>query len=312
MVKIGLVNIDVSHPLAFSEILLKENRARYTAIYNDGFRGDDEVDAFVEKLGLNKCANIDELAEQTDIGFIQGCNWDLHLDHAMPFISRGKPVFIDKPIVGNIQDCMRLEKLVSEGAVVLGSSSMRYAQEIIDFVNLPTAERGDIINIFGTCGIDEFNYGIHVVESIGGFIDAPAESTIFTGRATVNGNICETYTVNFASGATATFHTMSGGWLPCNFLVTTTNGVYNINVDVSMVYKALLDRIWDYMETGENALADVSALCESIKILLAGRISRENGGGTVKLSDIPTDDPGFDGHAFAVGYAANAKKIYLD
>ena len=38
MIRIGAVNIDTSHPLAFSEYLLKGNRARYVAVYNDGFR----------------------------------------------------------------------------------------------------------------------------------------------------------------------------------------------------------------------------------------------------------------------------------
>ena len=52
MIKIGVVNIDTSHPLAFSEILLKENRARYAAVFNDGFRGDDEVESFIKKRGL--------------------------------------------------------------------------------------------------------------------------------------------------------------------------------------------------------------------------------------------------------------------
>lgn len=311
MIKIGVVNIDVSHPLAFSEVLLQENRARYTAVYNDGFRGDDEVEAFMKKRGLVRYASIDELAGQTDIGFIQGCNWDLHLEHAMPFIRQGKPVFIDKPIVGSIKDCGRLKTLVADGAVVLGSSSLRYASEIVDFLAIPESERGEIINVFGTCGVDEFNYGIHVVESICGLIDSDAEDVRFSSRATVGGNICDTYTISFSSGATATYHAMKGAWLPCYFLVTTTTGVYNINVDVANVYKALLDRICDYMETGKSILADVPDLCHSIEIMLAGRISRQAGGIAVKLSDIPSNDPGFNGLAFFKEYADNAKKIYL-
>ena len=51
MIKIGLVNIDVSHPKMFSRYLAKGNRMRYAAVYNDGFRGEDEVNAFVEKAG---------------------------------------------------------------------------------------------------------------------------------------------------------------------------------------------------------------------------------------------------------------------
>ena len=51
MYRIGVVNLDVSHPKAFSEYLRKGNRARYAAVYNDGFRGDDEVAAFMDENG---------------------------------------------------------------------------------------------------------------------------------------------------------------------------------------------------------------------------------------------------------------------
>lgn len=313
MIRIGVVNIDVSHPLAFSDILLKESRARYVAVYNDGFRGDDEVEAFIQKRGLEKrCASLDELAECVDIGFIQGCNWDDHIRCAMPFIDRGKPVFIDKPIAGNMRDLARLEELATKGAVILGSSSLRYADEITAFLARDEAERGQIVNVFGTCGIDEFNYGIHVVESICSLMGDRAVSTCYGGTATVAGQVCDSFTVRFEKGATATYHTLSGNWLPCYFLITTTKGVFHVDVDVSKVYKAMLDRICDHMESGKSTLADVPTLCHAVRVMLAGRLSRENGGGAVALADIPMDDPGFDGGAFEMGYAAAAKKIYLD
>ena len=54
MIKIGVVNIDVSHPLMFSTVLNQGERARYVAVFNEGFRGDDEVKSFVKKQGLDK------------------------------------------------------------------------------------------------------------------------------------------------------------------------------------------------------------------------------------------------------------------
>ena len=57
MIKIGVVNIDTSHPKTFSQKLLAGERARYHAIYNDGFRGDDEVEAIIKHNGLYKRCN---------------------------------------------------------------------------------------------------------------------------------------------------------------------------------------------------------------------------------------------------------------
>jgi len=138
MIRIGLVNIDVSHPKAFSAYLRNGNRAKYVAVFNNGFREDDEVDGFIRTDGLEKrCKSIDELAEMVDIGFIQGCDWDKHIEQAMPFLNRGKPAFIDKPIVGKLSDCVKLEKLAAEGKVILGSSSARYANEVVAFRSKP-------------------------------------------------------------------------------------------------------------------------------------------------------------------------------
>jgi len=312
MIRIGVVNIDVSHPQAFSQYLNKGNRARYVAVYNDGFRGDDEVDSFIAKQGLEKrCRSIEELAEMVDIGFVQSCNWNNHIKQAMPFIKKGKPVFIDKPIVGSLADCIKLEALASDGAVILGSSSVRYAREIIEFKSRSEEERGQTVNIFGTTGVDEFNYGVHIVEAIGNLAGAGAVSCKFAGRGERDGKICETFFVRFADGATAVYNTFQSIWQPFEVVIMTTKATWQFRIDSAKVYPALLDRICDYMETGRNDLAPVKTLTESIRIMLAGRISRAQGGREMSLAEIPADDPGYDGNAFERGYAAKAAKIYL-
>ncbi|HZO86839.1 MAG TPA: Gfo/Idh/MocA family oxidoreductase [Chthonomonadaceae bacterium] len=312
MIRIGVVNIDTSHPLAFSKYLEQGNRARYVAVYNDGFRGDDEVEAFIRNHGLEKrCQSVEELADYVDIGFVQGCDWDQHLRHALPFIERGKPVFIDKPLVGYLADCKALENLADKGAVILGSSSARYAQEIADFLVQPESERGKILNVYGTAGVDEFNYGIHIVEAIGGVMGTGAVSTQFVGSGEAEGKRAETFFVRFADGRTAVYTLCHGVWQPFEMVIMTTKSTFQFRMDTSKIYAALLDRICDFMETGQNRMAPVNALTESVKIMLAGRLSRERGGGEVRLADIPADDPGYDGADFARGYAAAASKLYL-
>lgn len=312
MIKIGVVNIDTSHPLAFSEILLKENRARYYAIYNDSFRGDDEVDGFISKRGLEKrCRSIEELADCVDIGFIQSCNWDDHIKQALPFIERGKPVFLDKPLVGSIADCRKVEELAAKGAVILGSSSARYAEEIVNFQALPEEEAGKTVNVFVSCGVDEFNYGVHAIEIIGGLLGPDGVSTRFAGRAEVDGKKCETFLAKFKNGTTAIYNTFLGTWQPFEVVIQTTKQTYQFRVDSGKIYKALLDNICDYMETGNSKVVSVKDMTNSIKLMLAGRLSREQGGIEVNIADIPEDDPGFDGSLFKKEYAAAANKMYL-
>ncbi|MEA4823350.1 MAG: hypothetical protein VB111_04460 [Clostridiaceae bacterium] len=312
MIRIGVCNIDVSHPKAFTEILHKGDRARYVAIYNDGFRGDDEVDGFIKSAGLEKrCASMEELMACCDIGFVQDCNWDKHIGHAEPFLRAHKPVFIDKPVVGNVRDMAKLRRYIADGAVVVGSSSLRYAYDVQKFNALSPEERGEIISVYCTCGVDEFNYAIHTTEMIGGVLQG-AVSCAFLGSTDAAGKHAETYRVLYKSGATAVYTITHGVWQPCYMTVMTTKGTRVL--DGTGAYAPMLDNICTFMETGDRkkaGLADMEEVFEAVLIMLAGRISREQGGGYVRLDEIPADDPGFDGYEFEKGYAAAAKKIYL-
>ena len=103
-------------------------------------------DEFVEKFGISDiCSTPEDMIGKIDIAFIQSCNWDEHIKKALPFIKAGKPVYIDKPIVGNLKDCQYLEKLAEDGAVILGGSSLRYCP-----------------------GFDKYRHFFHPVSRLGG------------------------------------------------------------------------------------------------------------------------------------------------
>lgn len=51
MFRIGTVNIDTSHAPSFAEILQKGDVARYTCVYNDGFRTDEESTRLLRASG---------------------------------------------------------------------------------------------------------------------------------------------------------------------------------------------------------------------------------------------------------------------
>ena len=91
----------------------------------------------------------------------------------------------------------------------------------------------------------------------------------------------------------------------------TTTATHQFRVNVDDIYRALLDRICDFMESGKGDLASVDAIVDSVKIMLAGRMSREVGGGVVAIDNISETDAGYDGRAFEQGYASKAKKLYL-
>ena len=308
MIKIGVINIDTSHPWSFARILRKENRARYTAVYNDGFRTNEEVNEFIKEFNLEKkCNSVEELAKVVDIVFVQGCNWDKHLEYVESTIKLGKPVFIDKPIVGNLRDCIRLENLAKEGHAILGSSSVRYAQEFIDTKKTIEKNGEEIISVFGTAGVDEFNYAVHIMEGIQGFLGSGAYSVKFVGSTRVGNNLVEQYFVRWKDGKTVIYQTQTPQWQPFDVVVTTTKNIHYFRVDSTKIYKTLLDKICDFMEKGVP-MAEITDLTETIKIYLAGKKSKENNGEEIKLADLKKDDPGFDGYVFEKNYASKNKK----
>lgn len=310
MIRIGAVNIDTSHPLGFAEVMEKGDRARYVGVYNDSFRGDAEVEGFIRRFGLEKrCDTLEELADMCDIGFIQGCDWDDHIRCAMPFIQRGKPVFIDKPIVGNLADLKKVEKLVAEGAVILGSSSARYAFEVQEFLAKPVEERGEIVNVFGTAGVDEFNYGVHIAECIGGILGTGARSVTYMGRGEAGGKYSESYYVQF-DGASAIFNTFTGAWQPFVLTIMTTKGTHHFQINSGRLYEALIEQICNYMEGKPHILADMGTLAESIRVMLAAAESRARGGVPVRLDELTEDGACYDGKKFCEGYGAAAGPMY--
>ncbi len=313
MKKIGLVNIDTSHPQGFSAIMAQnaELDMQYTALFADGFRGDDEVNAFCAKYGIERVATIEEMAEKTDIGFVQSCNWDKHIEQMMPYVNAGKPVFLDKPIVGSVADVKKVRELVKSGAKIIGSSSARYAAEIQDYLATPVETRGEVISAYVECGVDEFNYGVHVGEILSEIAGAKGISCKFLGTAERDGTKCEMYRVTFENGVVGIYCINMSGWRPFNVSIMTTKQSICFKIDSSKIYAALLTRISNYLKTGEQTTADVESLLNVTEFMLCGKKSRDSkDGAEVTLCELEDGDK-FDGYVFEEFYASTSKPIYL-
>jgi hypothetical protein len=172
----------------------------------------------------------------------------------------------------------------------------------------PETERGALVHVYAATGADEFNYAMHMVEGIGVLAGTGALSCRWFSGNKIGGQRCDTYSVRFSNGPVAVYTTCCGVWRPFDYIITTTKTTYAIRVDSSRLYAALLDTICDSLENKRPGLAPINALTESVRIMLAGRISKEGGGIDVRLADIPPTDPGYDGDAFERSYMANARK----
>ncbi|MFA6729617.1 MAG: Gfo/Idh/MocA family oxidoreductase [Eubacteriales bacterium] len=304
MLRIGTVNIDTSHAPSFAEILLKGDRARYTSIYNDGFRTDKDVENFIKKFSLERrFTSLEEMAKHIDVAFIQSCDWDRHVELSKPFVDANVPVFIDKPIVGNIKDLKIIEKWGNDGKTVLGTSAMRYTYEHANFFS--QASSGDILSLTATVGVDEFNYAIHAVEEIMGFMRGISPLTVqFLGENTVDSIACDSYRVTFENGAASYYHICKGPWQPSTAVIMCKKNTFVYRIDSGKVYESMLGEVLDYFEGKENNMATVGEMLASVRVMLAGRKSRAASSAVVNIFDLTEEDGGFDGYEFYNKYKA--------
>ena len=316
MLKFGAVTIDVSHPKTFSKVLLDGGRGKYTAVFNDGFRGEDEGSGFADSLGLKICKSIEELADEVDIGMIHSCNWDKHLDYAKAFIERGKPVFIDKPLVGNLKDARRMQELCDNGAKIIGTSALRYTDEVKKMNSFVDESGAKVMHVDVTVGVDEFNYAIHGLETILAIVRDNPKTARYLGGAKSDKEVCDTYMLTFEGGATACYHNFGKKFVLFHTLVLTDGAGegadFAFTVNKERLYIPMIENVCDYLEGKENSLASMADMLIPIKAALACKASRLRGGEEISLDDPILEEISFDGYEFESGYAKNAKKLYIN
>jgi len=299
VLKIGLVDLDTSHPGSFIPIIRQMGSADVVAVWDGGtVYPSGYAEDFARKCGVRTvCRTLEEMVELVDAAFIHSCNWDVHLERAEPFVKAGKPVFIDKPICGNLKDCNRLIEWGKSGARIAGGSSCRVAYEIEEFRRrLP--EMGEVLSIFASTSFDSFNYGIHAFEAFGGLLGPGAESATFLG-----GGGTDLYLIEYKEGQRVLLQ------LKCPshhffLVVTTEKEIVSIRLDAGKLYEALLAKVIPFFRGEAEYPVPVAWSVETIRTALACRQARLTGR-KFYLKELRLDDPGFDGAAFARDYRAS-------
>ncbi len=316
MIKFGAVTIDVSHPLGYAKDLKEGCRGLYTAVFNDGFRGDDEVEAFAYNNNLKICDTLDELADEVDIGVVHSCNWDKHMGYLKPFIDRNKPVFVDKPLVGNLKEARELIELNKKGAKIIGTSALRYAYDVLEAKAKAAEKDAKITHVTVSVGLDDYNYAIHAFEEICTLIDSKPVTAKYIGTAKGGCEVCDSYFITFEGGETACCHNFLNRYCSFHTTVLTDKDDADSIFDVTTgkLYAALMEQVCSYMEGKDNILAPMEELYIPMNLALACKASKLAGGKEIALSDPCLENISFDGNEFERGYAAKAlagSKMYV-
>ncbi len=301
MIRIGLVDLDTSHPRAFTNILRTIPGVDVTALWDGGDvwpRGYDR--RFAGENGIPAvCASLEEMPELVDAAMLHGVNWERHIERALVFMKTGKSVLIDKPVVGSVRDCDRLENLMAKyGTQVYGGSALRCVREVAALrAGFPPGAR--VISVAASGPGDFFSYGVHTTELLQGFAGTGIRKVTPVVRSG-----CPVIALEYRDGLTGILHlqTPFSGW---SLTAYTTEGVRTAVVNPEGLYEPFL-RGFVAMLRGEKGEGGLAGPLEAVRVHLAARTALRRGA-AVSLDDIPPR-AAFDGRAFASAYAAEKRR----
>ncbi len=179
--RLGMIGLDTSHVIAFTK-LLNDPKNGYSCRVVAGFPGGSpdvesswsRVKNYTAQLqnefGVEIVDSIEILCTKVDGVLLESVDGRPHLAQARPVIAAGKPLFIDKPMAGSLEDVIAIFELASAAGVPCwSSSSLRYCEGVYGMRD--NSEIGQVIgcDAFGPCSLephhpDLYWYGIHGVE----------------------------------------------------------------------------------------------------------------------------------------------------
>lgn len=189
--KIGMIGMSRGngHPFSFSAIMNGYDEgemikagwrviADYLRLHDSsefGFDGVKVTHAWTqdEKLTAQLCKtcfipysvhDLAKMTEHVDAVVIARDDYESHYSLALPFLEKGIPVFVDKPLSLDLKELSRLKPYLEMGQL-MSCSAMRYAREL-DPLRQQLPSLGEIKLVRGTVVHSFEKYGIHLLETV--------------------------------------------------------------------------------------------------------------------------------------------------
>jgi len=293
--RLGMIGLDTSHVTAFTRLInnpAKNYGCKVVVGYSGGSpdipSSANRVEKFTnqlrEEFDVEIVDTIEELCQKVDGILLESVDGRPHLEQVRPVIAAKKPVFIDKPMAGNLADVIEIFRLAKENNVPCwSSSSLRFGPGIIGMRDNDEVGRVLGCDAFGPCSLEEHHpdlywYGIHGVEIL----------------FTIMGPGCETVrrvqTKNYEfvvglwkGGRIGTFRGLRAGKSGYGAMVFGTKGIAQSGGYGG--YEPLVNEIIKFFKTG-NAPVPPEETIELFAFMSAADESKAKGGAAVSLTEL--------------------------
>jgi len=293
--RIGMIGLDTSHVTAFTKVI-NDPANNYGCKVVAGYSGGspdipdsaNRVENFTNQLrddfGLEIVDTIEELCEKVDGVLLESVDGRPHLEQVRPVIAAKKPVFIDKPMAGNLADVIEIFRLAKENNVPCwSSSSLRYSPAIVELKENKTA--GEVLgcDTFGPCSLEEHHpdlywYGVHAAEMLFTVMGPGCKSV-----RRVQTDDYEHVVGVWEGGRIGTFRGLKAGKKSYGFTVYGTKGV--IQGGKFGGYDPLVEDVIKFFKTG-NAPVPPEETIEIFAFMSAADESKARGGAAVSLTEL--------------------------
>ena len=253
--------------------------AHITHVYCD--RREDAEDVARCSLIPNVVDDPREMLGQVDAVI---CATDIgaqHVERCRPFIEADVPMFIDKPMVDNVEDLRTFVRWHDADKRFISSSSMRYVKAMEPYFS-NHYELGKLMYVCQPMCKKWETYGIHALESIFPLLGEGFVSITNTGSAERNmlhikhGTGCDVH-IGLSAGMYGAFGV--------TLLIGSAGNAVVRDGDSYYAFKKQMDLFVRYLRTGEAPFPFTQTI-ELMKLVIGGIVSREEGGREVLLSEI--------------------------
>lgn len=268
MIKLGIVDFDTSHCVAFTQILnhidVPEEQWVDGAQVIAGYPGTSliapEVIAdYTNKLksyGIKIVDSPEELIGMVDGVLIESQDGSVHLERAKRFIEAGIPVFIDKPFTCSLEHAKEIAEMAEKRNVpVFSSSSLRYGLEVQDVL----ARSDELGKVLGADAFSPgplhprnpglFHYGIHGVETLYALMGPGCESVwaVSTSGADV-------VIGAWKDGRLGSLRTTRAGTHSYGFTAFCEKRIVMSTINAGYIYRELMKQVVNMFQTGKSPL----------------------------------------------------------
>ncbi len=291
--RVGVIGLDTSHAIAFTEILNTPKPAgaeygcKVVAAYPEGspdivasVSRVPEYTAKMKEMGIEIVDSIEVLLTKVDAVLLETNDGRVHLAQFRACLKAKKPVFIDKPIAASLSDAVAIFKEAkAAGVPVFSSSGLRFAKATQEVRNgslgkVLHAETVSPAHLEATHP-DLFWYGIHGVESLVTLM-GPGADKVKRGT-TADGKI--EVTVTWKDGRTGVFREGTG------YSAKVTGEKGEGAAGQFDGYEPLVKEIAAFFHSGKSPVAEAETL-EIYALMEAADESKRRSGAEVTLAEV--------------------------